>query len=144
MKQFILVWSLLIVHFFSFAQTSEEKKVTEALLNIHKAIFVDKNVSTLESNIANVLTYGHSGGKIEDRKEMIENIANSKSVYSNMNATVLSVNVQGKTAVTRYLLTGTETKPDGKSTELKLNILQVWVKEKKGWKMMARQAVKVS
>ena len=37
-----------------------------------------------------------------------------------------------------------ETKPDGKSTELKLNILQVWIKEKKDWKLMARQAVKVS
>lgn len=144
MKQFILVCILSVFHFFLFAQTNEEKKVTEALLNIHKAIFVEKNVQVLESNIANVLTYGHSGGKIEDRKEMIENIANSKSVYSNINATVLSVNVQAKTAVTRYLLTGTETKPDGKSTELKLNILQVWVKEKKVWKLMARQAVKVS
>lgn len=144
MKQFILVSILSVFQFFLFAQTNEEKKVTEALLNIHKAIFVEKNVQVLESNIANVLTYGHSGGKIEDRKEMIENIANSKSVYSNINATVLSVNVQAKTAVTRYLLTGTETKPDGKSTELKLNILQVWVKEKKVWKLMARQAVKVS
>lgn len=144
MKQFILVCILSVFQFFLFAQTNEEKKVTEALLNIHKAIFVEKNVQVLESNIANVLTYGHSGGKIEDRKGMIENIANSKSVYSNINATVLSVNVQAKTAVTRYLLTGTETKPDGKSTELKLNILQVWVKEKKVWKLMARQAVKVS
>lgn len=144
MKQFILICSLLMSQFFLFAQTNEERKITEALLNIHKAIFVEKNVQALESNIANVLTYGHSGGKIEDRKEMIENIANSKSVYSNMNATVLSVNMQGKTAITRYLLTGTETKPDGKSNELKLNILQVWIKEKKVWKLMARQAVKVS
>ena len=77
-------------------------------------------------------------------KEMINNVAKSKSVYTNLDAKVLSVNVHGKTAVSRYLLTGTETKSDGKSTELKLNILQVWVKEKKAWKLLARQAVKVS
>ena len=144
MKKIILIHCFLIVAFISFAQTAAEKKVTEAILTVHKAIFVEKDSLILENSIANELTYGHSGGKIEDRKEMISNVAKSKSVYTNLDAKVLSVNIQGKTAVSRYLLSGTETKPDGKSTELKLNILQVWVKEKKVWKMMARQAVKVS
>ena len=75
---------------------------------------------------------------------MISAVAKSKSVYTNVSAKIISVSVQNKTAVSRYLLIGTETKPDGKVTELKLNILQVWVKVNKVWKMMARQAVKVS
>ncbi len=144
MKKIILIHCFLIIAFVSVAQTAAEKQVSDAVMVVHNAIFVNKDSLALEAAIATELSYGHSGGKVEDRKEMISNVTKSKSVYTNLDAKVLSVNVHGKTAVSRYLLTGTETKPDGKSTELKLNILQVWVKEKKVWKMMARQAVKVS
>jgi ketosteroid isomerase-like protein len=113
-------------------------------LAVHKAIFVNKDSLALESLFAPQITYGHSVGKVENRKETIDNVSQNKSIYTNIEAKVLSVNVQGNTAASRYLLLGTETKPDGKSTELKLNILQVWIKEKKDWKLMARQAVKVS
>jgi ketosteroid isomerase-like protein len=144
MRKVILFHGLLLMAFVSFAQTEAEKQVTDVVLAVHKAIFVNKDSLALEAVIASELSYGHSGGKVEDRKEMISNVAKSKSVYTNLDAKVLSVSVHGKTAVSRYLLTGTETKTDGKSTELKLNILQVWVKEKKVWKLLARQAVKVS
>lgn len=144
MKKLVLSFSLMLMVLVSFAQTAAEKQVNDAVIAVHKAIFVNKDSLALEAAIASELSYGHSGGKVEDRKEMINNVAKSKSVYTNLDAKVLSVNVHGKTAVSRYLLTGTETKSDGKSTELKLNILQVWVKEKKAWKLLARQAVKVS
>ena len=144
MKKLILSFSLLLIVVASFAQTEDEKQVSDAIIAVHKAIFVNKDSLALEATVASELSYGHSGGKVEDRKEMINNVAKSKSVYTNIDAKVLSVNVHGKTAVSRYLLTGTETKADGKSTDLKLNILQVWVKEKKAWKLLARQAVKVS
>lgn len=144
MKRLILLLSVLVIACTTNAQTAAEKEVSDVVLAVHKAIFVNKDSLALEAAIASELSYGHSGGKVEDRKEMISNVAKSKSVYTNLDAKVLSVSVHGKTAVSRYLLTGTETKPDGKATELKLNILQVWVKEKKVWKLLARQAVKVS
>jgi ketosteroid isomerase-like protein len=144
MKKIIFTYVLIIAAMVSFAQSNAEKQVTEAVLAVHKAIFVNKDSLALESLFAPQLTYGHSGGKVENRQETIDNVSQNKSTYTNIEAKVLSVNIQGNTAASRYLLTGTETKPDGKSTELKLNILQVWIKEKKDWKLMARQAVKVS
>lgn len=144
MKKNFLLYSLLLLGLMSFAQTAAKKQISDAVLAVHKAIFVNKDSLTLEAIIATELSYGHSGGKVEDRTEMINNVAKSKSVYTNLDAKAISVNVHGKTAVSRYLLSGTETKSDGKSTELKLNILQVWIKEKKVWKLLARQAVKIS
>lgn len=144
MKKTILFTGLLFATLASFAQLKAEEKVKESIMAIHNAIFVQKDSAVLEGLITTELTYGHSGGKIENRLEMISAVAKSKSVYTNVSAKIISVSVQNKTAVSRYLLIGTETKPDGKVTELKLNILQVWVKVNKVWKMMARQAVKVS
>ncbi len=144
MKKTILFTGLLFAALASFAQLKAEEKVKESIMAIHNAIFVQKDTAVLENLIAAELTYGHSGGKIENRFEMIHAVAKSNSVYTNVDAKIISVSVQNKTAVSRYLLTGTETKVDGKSTELKLNILQVWIKVNKTWKMMARQAVKVS
>ena len=144
MKKTILFTGLLFAALASFAQLKSEEKVKESIMAIHNAIFVQKDTAVLENLIAAELTYGHSGGKIENRFEMIHAVAKSNSVYTNVDAKIISVSVQNKTAVSRYLLTGTETKVDGKSTELKLNILQVWIKVNKTWKMMARQAVKVS
>jgi ketosteroid isomerase-like protein len=144
MRKLLLLSVGLMLAFACFSQTKEEQRVTDAVMTVHKAIFVNKDSMSLENLIASELTYGHSGGKVEDRKEMINGVAKSKSVYTNIEAKVQSVSVHGKTAVSRYILTGTETKPDGKATELKLNILQVWIKENKVWKLFARQAVKLS
>jgi Domain of unknown function (DUF4440) len=145
MKRIVSILSFLLICFFSFAQNKNEVQVLANVKALHQAIFVDKDSLALENLLAKDVTYGHSGGKLENRKEVIENCSHNKSTYTNMGGiSPISVNIYGTTAVTRYVLTGTETKIDGKATELKLNILQVWVKEKKAWKMVARQAVKLS
>jgi ketosteroid isomerase-like protein len=144
MKKLFFVHLLVLSVVALFAQTKNEVAVLASVRSLHAAIFIDKDSAAIENLLAAEVTYGHSGGKLENRREVVENCSRNKSTYTNLNQNGISVSINGKTAVTRYLLTGTETKPDGKSTELKLNILQVWVKEKKGWKMMARQAVKVS
>jgi hypothetical protein len=46
--------------------------------------------------------------------------------------------------VARHIISGTENKPDGNTAALKLSVLQTWVKEKKQWKLAARQAVKLT
>jgi ketosteroid isomerase-like protein len=144
MKKLFFVHLLVLSVVALFAQTKNEVAVLASVRSLHAAIFIDKDSAAIENLLAAEVTYGHSGGKLENRREAVENCSRNKSTYTNLNQNGISVSINGKTAVTRYLLTGTETKPDGKSTELKLNIFQVWVKEKKGWKMMARQAVKVS
>lgn len=143
MKKNIVLIVFLLLTVCSFAQTKDELKVTENVKLLHGTIFGTKDSLTLERMSAREVTYGHSHGNLQDRKTFIESVSHNKSTYTNIEANNITVIINGNTAVSRYLLTGTETNKAGKVTELKLNILQVWVKEKKEWKMMARQAVMV-
>ncbi|MCX6209712.1 MAG: nuclear transport factor 2 family protein [Bacteroidetes bacterium] len=126
----------------SFAQYKPIKQVSDKALELHKAIFIDKDSLALESLLSYEVNYGHSGGKVENRKEVIDNASHNKSTYTDIKTEINQVIVNDNTAVVRCLLTGTETKEDGKVIPLKLSILQTWTKVKKNWKLMGRQAVK--
>jgi len=128
----------------SFAQYKPIKQVSDKALELHKAIFIDKDSLALESLLSYKVNYGHSGGKVENRKEVIENASHNKSTYTDIKTEINQVIVNDNTAVVRCLLTGTETKEDGKVIPLRLSILQTWNKVKKHWKLMGRQAVKVN
>ena len=49
---------------------------------LNDAIFFNKDSIALERLLAGKLSYGHSGGKIENRKEMIHNAVNSATTYN--------------------------------------------------------------
>lgn len=143
MKKNILLITLVLFTGTLFAQSKDEQQVIENVKLLHGTIFGTKDSLTLEKMFASQITYGHSHGNVQDRKQCIDAVAHNKSTYTGMQCNNISVIMNGSTAVSRYLLTGTETTKEGKAVELKLNILQVWVKEKKEWKMMGRQAVMV-
>jgi ketosteroid isomerase-like protein len=126
------------------AQYKPIKQVSDKALELHKAIFIDKDSLALENLLSYEVNYGHSGGKVENRKEVIDNASHNKSTYTDIKTEINQVVVNDNTAVVRCLLTGTETKDDGKVIPLKLSILQTWTKVKKSWKLMGRQAVKVN
>ena len=57
----------------SFAQYKSIKEVSDKVIKLNKAIFIDKDSLALEILLAYEINYGHSGGKVENRKEMINN-----------------------------------------------------------------------
>ncbi len=141
-----LTVTILFAFFFTagLAQYKPIKQVSDKALELHKAIFIDKDSLALENLLNYEVNYGHSGGKVENRKEVIENASHNVSTYTDIKTEINQVVVNDYTAVVRCLLTGTETKQDGKVIPLKLSILQTWTKVKKNWKLMGRQAVKVN
>jgi len=88
------------------------------------------------------VSYGHSGGNIEDKKTMVANAAASKTEYKNRNFERVSIKVNDKTAIVRHNLRAISIN-DGKEAPLDLAILQVWIKEKGKWRLWARQAVRI-
>ena len=127
----------------SFGQT-EEQKVLERVKQLNTAIFINKDSLALEGLMADKVTYGHSAGKIENRSEMISAAIHSPSTYKNLMMESPSVFFEGKnTAVVRHVLKATSVDKEGKESPLHIGILQVWVKQHKQWKLMARQAVRL-
>ena len=125
------------------AQNKELQSVSKMVEIAHRAIFIDKDSSTLEKIFAEEITYGHSGGKLENRKETIENVAHNQSIYTDISIDSITVFINGNTAISRYILKGDELNKSNKLTHLHLNILMTWIKDNKQWKMLARQATKI-
>jgi hypothetical protein len=142
MKQ-ALTFILLLFVFIANAQSKEEKVLIEKTYLLSNTIFGSKDSATLEILFAKKLTYGHSHGKLQTRKEAIEGISKNRSWYSDTSISNMSVLIDGKTAIVRYLFKAKENKKDGTVVPLNFSMMLVWVKEKHQWKLAGRQAVSI-
>ncbi len=106
------------------------------------AIFKKKDSAALLDLVSTKVTYGHSGGNIEDKATMVQKAMASKQTYKNLEFEKTSMDIDGNTAVLRHNLRGISVENDTE-TPLNLAILQVWRKENGKWRIWARQAVKI-
>ena len=85
------------------------------------------------------LSYGHSAGRIENRQQFIDPLANKTSVFRSLNVSDQTIDVVGDDAIVRHVLRG-ESESNGRVNPVNIGILQVWKKQPDGWKLLARQA----
>jgi len=122
------------------AQTKQEAAVKTAVQRLHKAM-TDATKTELEDIADDKLSYGHSSGQVDTKKEFVEKIVSGKSDFVSIDAEEMSVSVSGKTAIVRHILRA-KTNDNGKPGEVNLKVLLVWQKQHGNWKLLARQAVK--
>ena len=143
MKKIILLILITIVSVGGFAQSKSEKKVAAATEQLRKAM-VEGDRTALENIAAEKLSYGHSGGHIDDKKEFVEKIASGNSDFLSIDITDQTISISGKTAIVRHILTA-KTHDKGKDiADVHLRIILVWQKQAGKWRLLARQAVKFS
>jgi ketosteroid isomerase-like protein len=141
MKKISTVFILFLLTGFSVtAQSKPEKAVANAVEKLRKAM-VDANKADLESSVSDQLSYGHSGGHIDDKKEFVEKLTSGKSDFVTIGLTEQTISVSGKVAVVRHILTA-KTNDGGKPGDVHLRILLVFQKKEGKWILLARQAVK--
>lgn len=128
-----------LVSYVSFAQEADVAKAVESL----KQALLDGKKESLEKIAHANLTYGHSSGLIEDKAAFVEALASGKSDFVSINISDQVIKVSGNTATVRHKLSG-ETMNNGTTTPINLSVLLVFVKEKGDWKLLARQAVKIT
>lgn len=122
------------------AQSAAETRVAQAV-NTWRTAMINADVKALAPLLAEALSYGHSGGKIETKAQLLESIGSGKSDFITMDLTEQTIQVVGKTALVRHYLAG-ETKDNGTPGSIKLLVLQVWQKQGGKWRLLARQAAK--
>ena len=142
MTKAILFVSLLSVMTSVCLGQSKEEKVWERVEALTKAVFETKDSLALNDLVSDKVTYGHSGGNLEDKKTMVQKAAASKTEYKNKNFERVSIDVNDKTAIIRHNFRAISVE-NGKESPLDLMILQVWKKEGKQWRLWARQAVRI-
>ena len=142
MKKLFIVLIASCVATLTYSQSKKEAKVWARVDALQKAVFETKDSMVMKDLVSETLTYGHSGGNIEDKATMVRNASNSKTVYKNSTVERLGINVRKKTAYVRYIFRTTSI-DNGVASPLDLGLLQVWQKEHGKWMLEARQAVKV-
>lgn len=122
----------------SFAQKTE---VEDAVTQLTKLMVAPDSLA-LDKMILSNLSYGHSSGKIQTKQEFMHSLLSGESDFVDINLTDQTVTVQNKTALVRHTLNA-KTNDKNVPGNAKLYILLIWSKEKTGWKLLGRQAVKV-
>ena len=116
----------------------DESEVMTRMKRFHE-LMVQKGTS-VDQYIDDSLSYGHSNGWVENKADFLSDLEN-RIVYHSIKEDSVNVRVNGKVANVRFAGVYDSTL-DGKRNEIRLRVLEVWVKTKKGWKLFARQAVR--
>lgn len=140
MKSLILFFFLL-TSIQTFAQS--EKEVETAVQNLRIAMLAE-DATTLKSLTSENLTYGHSGGVIENQEEFVAVFASKKSDYQKWDVSdqTISMNRKDLAIVRQNVKAEIVSIANSTTNKLDLGLLMVWVKEKGEWKLLARQAFK--
>ena len=120
---------------------SVEADVASAVEALRK-LMVQPIKEELEALVADELHYGHSDADLEDKATFIKTLMTKKSDFLSIDISDQTINVYDKTAVVRHVLRA-ETFDDQIPRTIKLLILSVWNLQNGGWKIVARQAVKM-
>lgn len=138
----IINFFLLLVASLCVQILSAQESVEMTWQRLEKAM-MEKDTVTLRSVLHEDLTYGHSNGWTETKKEMIQNLVSGKMQYSlivsqspvwKQTGDVVTLKTQSEIA---YVV-------NGKEGQLKLFVVQVWKKENETWKLLVRQSTKLN
>lgn len=123
------------------AEGPDVAAVEAAVSNLTKAMLAADRTK-LESLVVEQLSYGHSGGVVQDKKDFVGVIADKKTVYKSIELSKQTVVVVGNNAIVRHAWESESGLGDGKWNVSKIGVLQVWQKQGADWKLLARQAFK--
>lgn len=96
--------------------------------------------ATLDKLLHPDLIYAHSNAKVENKAECIQALVSTKPNF--VMAPGLTVRVYGKTAILHGRATA-RVSQNGQTNEIPLDLLQVWLREGKDWRMVARHTTRV-
>lgn len=126
----------------SSASASAEQAVAAAAEKLRVAM-IDPTPAALSALVADDLSYGHSGGRVDTKDSFIGDLVAGKSNFVTIAITDQSIKVVGSSAIVRHTLTA-DTNDSGKPGKVQIKILGVWQQQGGQWKLLARQAVRTA
>ena len=123
------------------ANTEDEAAVKKAVEEL-KAAWLKQDKATLEAMTLPQLSYSHSDARLEDKAKFIEGVMGRKATVKSLEFPEMTVQVVGDTAIVRHLWVS-QTELEGKVTDTKIGVMQVWQKQGGGWKLLARASYRL-
>lgn len=141
-RTFFVAAFFLLTSMLTFAQSADEKAVGDAVEKLRKAI-VDADEASLSKLTSPLLSYGHSNGNLEDKKEFIRAITSGESHFTKIELADQTITVSGDVAIVRHKLMGDTHNKGKEPAPVKLGVLYTWQKVKGSWLLLGRQAYKL-
>ena len=140
-QRFLMAVLLLLISTHISAQSKQETAVSNAVEKLRTAMISGERAA-LDAIAADQLSYGHSSGLIETKTQFVEKIASGQSDFVSIEFRNQTISISKKTAIVRHELHAV-TNDNNKPGEVHINILLIWQKQGKEWKLLARQAVRI-
>jgi hypothetical protein len=139
--RFILTICLFFTGLIAVAQV-DSISLKKAMANLDRAL-INKDEKTLVQLLHADVSYGHSNGWVQNKNDIISDMKSGKLAYNKIENTLTKiVAVYSNWAAVRTN-TDAEGSINGTAFQLKLHVLQVWLKTKMGWQLLARQSTKL-
>lgn len=121
---------------------NQQETLVNAVTELYNAI-IEADGSRLADITADELVYAHSGGKVQNKDEFIEEIMDTEFLdYITVDVSEQTVMTAGPTAIVRHIFT-TNTLSKGEQGHIRIGIMLVWQNREGSWKLLARQAYKL-
>jgi len=117
------------------AESADEVTIKKVVDELRTAWF-KQDKAKIESLTAEQLSYSHSDARLEDKAKFLNGVMTRKATFKSLEFPDLTVQTAGNVAVVRHLWVS-ESELEGKVTNTKIGVLQVWQKQD-GWKLLAR------
>jgi hypothetical protein len=138
MKKIMFV-TFLFSSVFAGAQTREQK-ITTAMKAFHQAL-VQKDTKAIDQQTDKALSYGHSNGWIETKRDLINDLETGLISYHSFKEDSVKVAQSGDAAHIRFIADINSTLR-GNNTNNHIKVMEVWIKKGDKWVLFARQAVR--
>ncbi len=120
------------------ADTTEVAMVVDAL---SKAM-VDRDGAALDELTMTELTYGHSSGRIQTKKEFIDEVVEGPFDFIKIAPTGQTIFIVDDMAVVRHIF-NCEATNEGEPVTIRIGSMLVLKKQEDHWRLLARQAYKL-
>jgi hypothetical protein len=118
------------------AQSADEAAVKKSVEELRTAV-IKPDKAKLESLTAAELSYSHSDARLQNKAEFIDGVVTRKGTVKSLEWPEMTVQIVGANGIVRHLWVS-QTELDGKVTDTKIGVIQVWQKQDGGWKLLAR------
>ena len=122
---------------------ADESAAVAAAAEKLRLAMIDPMRENLGAMVADDLSYGHSGGKVDTKASFITDLLSGASDFVTITISEQTIRIVdgGNVAIVRHTLAA-DSNDGGKPGKVLIKILGVWQKQGGQWKLIARQAIR--
>jgi len=131
---FLVAWCLCSLF------VSGQKDRIEVITRLKELHLVLNDRHALETLVHDSVSYGHSNGWIQTKSDLLRD-AITKTLYHSYAEDSIQVVISGNTAYARFVA-DIDVSLNGNRNKYHLKVLEIWIKEREKWMILARQATR--